>query len=509
MEQNRNDLLHLNCQPHPPLNQSGNEKHKLRICVLQPDYATSVVNYQYYDPKRDLCHLMPEADIDHVNLNKLTTYKQLKKLKKKKYDVFINLCEGYLDWEIPSIDVIYSLELLNLPYTGPNTLLYDPSKELMKYVAYTVGINTPPYALVTNEENLTQQIAHLKYPLFVKPEKAGDSLGINKKSLVFNVGQLLSRFHEINEEYGPLLIEEYIDGREFTVLIAANGDGTATTFKPVEYIFLAGDSFKTYELKTAKLHPGANIAVTDIEIETQLREAAQRIFKSFNGIGYARLDFRMNNTGTLFFLEINFTCSVFYKDGFEGSADYILKHDGFGQADFLRHIVAEGIARYKSLQKKYTVRGNSISGYGIYSTQNIDTGEVVFQGEELSQRIVTRSYVEKNWSAKDRDVFQKYAYPLSKEVFLLWDNNPSCWAPQNHSCNPNTFYKGLNVLANKQIFAGEELTLDYTAFLDENMKAFMCCCGSINCRSYISGKPKNSVTHQESLTQPKNNISTL
>ena len=82
MEQNRNDLLHLNCQPHPPLNQRGNEKHKLRICVLQPDYATSVVDYQYYDPKRDLCHLMPEANIDHVNLNKLTTYKQLKKLKK-------------------------------------------------------------------------------------------------------------------------------------------------------------------------------------------------------------------------------------------------------------------------------------------------------------------------------------------------------------------------------------------------------------------------------------------
>jgi len=508
MEQNINDQLLLNAEPRPLLNESGNEKHRLRICVLQPDYTTSGVDYQYYDPKRDLCHLMPEADIDHVNLNKLTTYKQLKALKKKKYDVFVNLCEGYLEWEIPSVDVIYSLELLNLPYTGSNTLLYDPSKQLMKYVAYTEGISTPPYALITSEQNLTHQISHLKYPLFVKPAKAGDSLGIDKKSLVFDEVQLLSKFHEINEEYGPLLIEEYIDGREFTILIAANGSGTATTFKPVEYIFPAGNSFKTYELKTAELHPGANIAVTDIKIETQLREAAQLIFKSFNGVGYARLDFRMNNTGTLFFLEINFTCSVFYKDGYEGSADYILKHDGFGQSEFLRHIVAEGMARHKKLQKNYRIRGNSIAGYGIYATQNIDTGEVVFQGEELSQRIVTRSYVENNWSVKDMEVFKKYAYPLSKEVFLLWDNNPSCWAPQNHSCNPNTFYKGLNVVANKQIFAGEELTLDYTTFLDENMEAFICCCGSKNCRINITGNPKNSVTHQEALTLSINNTGT-
>ena len=95
----------------------------MKICVLQPDYSTSSVDYQYYDPSRDLSHLIPEAIVDHVLLNKLSVYKQLKELKKKNYDVFVNLCEGYLDWNIPSIDVIYTLELLNLPHTGPSTLL--------------------------------------------------------------------------------------------------------------------------------------------------------------------------------------------------------------------------------------------------------------------------------------------------------------------------------------------------------------------------------------------------
>ncbi|MBK7440285.1 MAG: hypothetical protein IPI65_01785 [Bacteroidetes bacterium] len=42
----------------------------------------------------------------------------------------------------------------------------------------------------------------------------------------------------------------------------------------------------------------------------------------------------MNDKGELFFLEINFTCSVFYKDGYEGSADYVLREDGLGQKDF-------------------------------------------------------------------------------------------------------------------------------------------------------------------------------
>ena len=77
----------------------------MKICVLQPDYSTTAVDYQYYDPPRQLSHLWPEAQVDNVFLNKLTTYRQLKELSKKGYDVFVNLCEGYLEWEIPGVDV--------------------------------------------------------------------------------------------------------------------------------------------------------------------------------------------------------------------------------------------------------------------------------------------------------------------------------------------------------------------------------------------------------------------
>ncbi|OIR07616.1 vancomycin C-type resistance protein VanC [mine drainage metagenome] len=470
----------------------------MKICVLQPDYSTSSVDYQYYDPPRDLSGLIPEATVDHVLLNKLSVYKQLKELKKKNYDVFVNLCEGYLDWNIPSIDVIYTLELLNLPHTGPSTLLYDPTKELMKYVAYCEGVKTPAYFLIEKINDVENACKFLNFPMFVKPAKAGDSLGVDEHSLVFDKKHLQEKVASIIDEYDEVLVEEYIDGREFTVLVAANDDGkTSTAFRPVEFIFPEGNKFKTYALKTSELHPDANIPVTDVSLDNQLRESAQRIFKSFNGVGYARMDFRMNDNGEIFFLEINFTCSVFYKDGYEGSADYILKYDGIGQSGFLHQIIAEGIARHNRKQKCYVMKGNSIAGFGIYANRNIKQGEIIFLGEGKSQRLVTRRFVETNWNENDKEIFRRYAYPVSKEIFLLWDDNPAEWAPQNHCCNANTGYVGLNVVALKDIEKGAELTLDYTSFLDENMEPFNCTCGSADCRGLIEGIKNNSLTERE------------
>lgn len=158
----------------------------LRVCVLLPDYSTSDVDYQHYDPPRNLSTLLPEAQVDHLFLNKLTTYKQIREASKKNYDIYVNLCEGYLDWSVPSIDVIQTLDLLGLPYTGPNALLYDPTKDLMKYVAYTQGIKTPGFKIISSKEQIDDAVAPLQFPVFVKPIKAGDSLGIDEDSLCIN-----------------------------------------------------------------------------------------------------------------------------------------------------------------------------------------------------------------------------------------------------------------------------------------------------------------------------------
>lgn len=465
---------------------------------MQPDYSTTGVDYKNYDPPRDLSALLPGDTVDTIFLNKLTTYRQLKELGKKDYDIFVNLCEGYLEWEVPSIDVIFTLELLNLPFTGPTTKLYDPPKELMKYLAYCEGVKTPGYVLINSVKDIDEAIEHLSFPLFVKPAKAGDSLGVDEHSLVYNRQELEYKIGSVLDEYGPLLVEEYIEGREFTVLVAANEDGqSCTVFRPVEYLFPAGRSFKTYALKTSELHPDCNIGCEDPLLDQQLRAVTERIFNGFKGVGYARLDFRVNSKGEIYFLEINFTCSVFYKDGYEGSADFILKFDGIGQRGFLRHIIAEGIARHKRNKKAFVMKGNSIAGYGIYANRLIRKGETIFKGEEKAQRIVTRRHVELHWNEDEKLHFRRYAYPVSKELFILWDEDPSEWAPQNHSCEPNTFFNGLNVQALRDIHVNEELTLDYTTFLDENMEPFHCQCGSNSCRGLIMGTRDNSLTKRE------------
>lgn len=471
----------------------------MKVCVLQPDYSTTSVDYANYDPPRNLSHLLPGHEVDHVFLNKLTTYNQLKQLAKKKYDIYVNLCEGYLEWDVPSVEVIYFLELLNLPFTGPTSVLYDPPKDLMKYVAYTQNVLTPPYAIIENVSDIAAASRHLSYPLFIKPLKAGDSLGIDEHSMVTHEAEAIDKAASIINDYSPLLIEEYVMGREFAVMVAADPTitGNVIVYEPVEYIFPKGRTYKTYALKTSELHPESNVKVDDPALRERLQQASENVFKGFGGVGYARLDFRMNGADELFFLEINFTCSVFYKDGYEGSADYILKIGGHGQADFLTTIIAEGINRHERVQKKYQMKGNAIAGFGIYANKDLRAGEVIFKGEEKAQRLATKSYIDSNWSSSEMETFKKYAYPLSSELYLLWDQNPSEWAPQNHSCNPNTAYKGLNVIAVRPIKKDEELTLDYASFLDHSMEPFECRCGEGSCKGLINGIENNSVTARE------------
>ena len=308
----------------------------MKICVLQVDYSTSTEDYRHYDPHRDLTPLLPGHTVDHVDVHKLTVYKQLKALAAQGYDIFVNLCEGYPEWDVPGIEVVDTLERLSLPYTGPVPALFDVPKTPMKYVADSAGVGTPAYVILTQADDVASAVAHLRFPLFVKPAHAGDSRGIDQHSLVHNAAELPAKVRDIVAEFGEALVEEYIDGREFTVLVVASPNEwePATALVPVEFIFPAGFQFKTYSLKTSELHPEANIPVRDPELAGRLQDAAVRIFTMFGGVGYARMDFRMDSSAALFFLELNFTCSVFYKDGWDGSADYILKYDPMGPTGF-------------------------------------------------------------------------------------------------------------------------------------------------------------------------------
>ena len=97
----------------------------MKVCVLQVDYSTTGVDYKQWDPRRDLTALLAGHEVHHEFLNKLTVYKQLKALSTQGFDVFLNLIDGYFEWEVPSIEPIDWFERLRLPYTGPTPQLYQ------------------------------------------------------------------------------------------------------------------------------------------------------------------------------------------------------------------------------------------------------------------------------------------------------------------------------------------------------------------------------------------------
>ena len=261
----------------------------MKICVLQPDYTGSEIDYQNYDPPRDLSRLMPDDTVDHVFLDKKTTYRRLRELKREDYDIFVNLCEGYLDWDIPSVDVVLALEQLNLPFTGPTSTLYTlHSKSLMKYVAFTQGVSTPDYTTAKGMGDVEKALQELSFPLFVKPEGYGDSLGIDHLSLVHTPEALRFKASRVIDDYDDALIEKYIPGREFTVLVVGNPDDCRSpiVYRPLEFVFGQGERYKSYDLKVTRHCPECNVPCSDPVLDQRLREAAK---KYFHGIWRHRL----------------------------------------------------------------------------------------------------------------------------------------------------------------------------------------------------------------------------
>jgi len=474
----------------------------VKICVLQPSYEGTSIDYQHYDPPRDLSQLLPGHEVHSAFLKKVSTHRQIRELRREGFDVYVNLCEGYLDWEVPSVDVIHALERFDLPYTGPNAAIYDPSKEMMKRVARSVGVKTPEAVLVARLDDVERASA-LRFPLFVKPNFGGDSLGIDDDSKVESPDDLRRKVQKLLVDYDEVLVEEYVPGREFTVLVAADPERPRfpRTFRPIEFVFPPDQPFKTYALKVTQSHPKRNVPCSDPELDAVLRDVARRIFLGFSAVGYARLDLRLSPTGDLYFLEVNFTCSVFYPDGSQGSADYILAADGIGQAGFLEHIIHEGVSRHRQRRKRHDVVTDSISGCGIRASTALRRGEVVFALEEQPQRLATRAHVEASWDEAQLEEFRRYAYPVPEGAHILWDRDPAVWANQNHSCDPNTAYRGLDVVALRDVAIGEELTIDYSTFCGEDMQAFQCECRSVRCRGTIRGSAPATPSAGEPLTK--------
>ncbi len=431
---------------------------------------------------------LPEADWDVVVLEKYGAVHEVVQAVRRGYDLFFNLCDGAWDEDTPGIEVVQTLERLDVPFTGAASDFYEPSREVMKRVCRAWDIPTPAYAFARTEADVRRAARDLRFPLFVKHPSSYASIGLTRDSRVDGPEALLAQAEGMMSRFGGALIEEFIEGVECTVLVAENPlDPTRpTAFRPMKYRFPEGESFKHSDMKWVEYAKMECSPVTDPELDRRLREAARRFFRGLGGSGYGRCDVRVDAEGHPFMLEMNPNCGLYYPAEDAGSADLCLLHDPAGHEGFTRQIVEAALARHARGRRAWVVRPRG-EGYGLYATRAIAAGERIVEFEGQPHEIVSLTHVLTHWTDVERDWFDRYAWPLTDELWVVWSRNPGDWKRVNHSCDPSAWLQGLDVVARRDLATGEEITLDYATFYNELHPDFECACGSEACRGTIRG----------------------
>lgn len=461
----------------------------MKICVLDPSYENSDSPMKDYDPLSDVARHLEGHECETVYIDKAKGVRQIVELSRRGFDVFINLCDGAWDEDRAGIEVVQTLERLGLAFTGATSNFFEPTREVMKKVCHFWGIKAPAYVLATSSQDVELAAQTLRFPLITKHPNSYSSIGLTKDSRVETPEALREEAAKMIAAFGATMIEEFIDGREFSVLVVENADDEFHPFsyRPVEFLFPKGETFKHFDLKWKDYEGMTCVQCDDDALAERLEDMSRKLFLGLNGAGYGRCDIRMNQDGELYMLEINPNCDVAYPLDEAGSADLILMHERWGHREFFEKIMRAALKRQQRRHKKWHLLLDSENRYGMYAREAIPNGEVIEQHEEQQHVLVTTSHVRKNWNAEQQNWFAQYAYPLTDEVFVSWSPEAEDWKPINHSCDPNAWIEGLNLVARRNIKAGEQITIDYATFYNEQMDDFDCHCGTRRCRKVVRG----------------------
>ena len=461
----------------------------MKIAILHPSYEGSNAPFKELDPLCDPSRHLPGPSYSNFDIRKAIAVKQVIEIAQQGFDVAINLCDGAWDEDRPGIEVVQALERLNVAFTGAGSSFYDPTREAMKMAAYSAGVNVPAYVQAKSIADTDQAVERLRFPMIVKHPHGYASVGMTKDSRVTDAEGLRSEVARFLASFGGALIEEFIEGREFTVLVTEPkaGEVRPWALQPVEYCFPPGETFKHFAMKWVDFEKMHTRWVEDKSLDARLREIASLTIEALNGTGFGRCDLRMNDAGEIFLLEINPNCEMFCPEDEYGSADEILASDPAGHRGFLEHLLFCAKRRQERAKKSWELRFHRPQGFGLFATSDLPRGEIVVKYEEASHTLVSRRHVQQSWTGLKRQWFERYAWPVSDNVFQLWSENPEHWRPVNHSCDPNTWLEGLDLVARRNIKSGEQLTVDYSTFCGPSMTPFDCSCNAAGCRRVIRG----------------------
>lgn len=282
----------------------------------------------------------------------------LKGLKdRNEFDVYLNVCEGYeMDDEdaddenaYEGIEVVQCLEELNLPFTGANSKLFDPTREEMQAAADAHGVGFAKGYRVHSVEEAERLVGNLRYPIMVKHPKSYGSTGMIKESRCDSMGDVLTQVERICKTYGAARMEEFIVGSEYNVLVVENPDdfSNPVAYPPTELVFPPGEEFWHTVVKWDTSLPFNFKQVTDDELIPRLQDIAIRMFKAMGFVGYGRCDVRLNDQGEMFILEINPNPAIMLRPDEYGPADYMILYEKDGYKGFFDRVFRSALIRHK------------------------------------------------------------------------------------------------------------------------------------------------------------------
>lgn len=237
-----------------------------------------------------------EADKDFNWISKLKTYNP---------NLVFNICEGFHG---PARESVYAaiLEQLGLNYSGPDStnMLVCHNKFLAKKLLKDDVL--VPFGYVIKNKDEIKFLSNIKFPVIVKLNSEGSSMGMTKDSVVYNFDSLNKEVTRFIDTYNRgVLVEQYIKGQDIS-MIYVEGLGALGPC-----IVNCDSEFYDYEMKSDK-DDTVDISTLDGNFD-ELKMIVENIAKKLDIKGYAKLDFRISD-GKFYLIEVNAQVS-FHPEG--------------------------------------------------------------------------------------------------------------------------------------------------------------------------------------------------
>ncbi len=266
--------------------------------------------------KKSICKILSQKKTrPKVLFVKRDDFNAAQKLKKtilnKKPSCIFNLFEGFSDEPSKEAEFVKILETLEIPFTGNSSFTLNSclDKAKAKRILKAKGIKVADGVIVKNIKKI--KMPEIKFPVFVKPRFEDASVGINRDSLVFNQGKLLSLLKtRLNEFPAGLLVESFLPGKEYSVAFLGNGPYEVLGISTIDYSrYKKLPHFLTYASKWDKMAGEFKkiLPYSNARIGKKLKiiiNKAQKAATALGCRGYFRVDLREKN-GYVFVIDVN------------------------------------------------------------------------------------------------------------------------------------------------------------------------------------------------------------